>query len=238
MKKLILLLALIVTGIANAQPPTYDDLRILYADGNYEKLAKVADKYCNNDKTKNDPLVHMWLGKALYKISLVGSEDENFKNAFKDAIGSVGKSIKLDKEGTCQSENEEFYNEFKNSMVEMISNEMANPKKASSWVLKYYKISPNSIGAKYLEGACKYLDADKGGANTAWKDADAKLAKVTDFESWPKAEKDLLKMGVIATADCYVKGRQVEKAKALLGKVAQWFENDEDFKAKYEEIVN
>ena len=108
MKKLILLLALIVTGIANAQPPTYDDLRILYADGNYEKLAKVADKYCNNDKTKNDPLVHMWLGKALYKISLVGSEDENFKNAFKDAIGAVGKSIKLDKEGSVQSENEEF----------------------------------------------------------------------------------------------------------------------------------
>jgi hypothetical protein len=45
-------------------------------------------------------------------------------------------------------------------------------------------------------------------------------------------------MGVIATADCYVKGRQVEKAKALMGKVAQWFENDEDFKAKYDEIVN
>lgn len=238
MKKLVLFLTLLVANLVNAQPPNYDDLRILYADGNFEKLAKVADKYCNNDKTKGDPNAHLWLAKGLYKISLSGSADEAFKNAYKDAIGAVGKCIKLDKSNSVQTENAEFFDEFKNSMVEIISNEIANPKKASSWVLKYYKISPNSIGAKYLEGACKYMDADKGGANTAWKDADAKLGKVSDFETWSQAEKDLLRMGVMMTADCYVKGRQVEKAKTLLGKVAQWYEGNEEFKAKYDEIVN
>jgi hypothetical protein len=45
-------------------------------------------------------------------------------------------------------------------------------------------------------------------------------------------------MGVIQTAECYVSSRQVDKAKTLLGKVAQWFEEDEEFKAKYDEIVN
>lgn len=238
MKKILLFLVLVAATVVRAQAPTYDDLRILYADANYEKLVKVAEKYTLDDKTKADAVTHMWLARGLYKLSTSGSTDEKFKNAYKDAIAALGKCIKLDKEKEVQNEYSEFFDEFKNSMVEMINNEMATPKKASSWILKYYKINPSSIGAKYLEGACKFLDADKGGANTCWKDADARLAKVTDFETWSKSEKDLLRMGVIQTAECLAKMKQTEKVKTLLGKVAQWFEGDEDFKAVYDKYVN
>lgn len=229
MKKLVLIGLLFIGNFVSAQAPTYDDLRILYADGNYEKLIKVAEKYTLDDKTKKDPLTHMWLGRGLYQMSLSGTDDEKFKNAYKEAIGAIGKSIKYDSDGAVQSEYAEFYDKFKASLVETISNELSAEAyaKASSWVLKYYKINPTSIGAKYLDGACKFRNSDKGGANTCWKDAEKMMGGLTSLDGWAPAEKELLKIGVLQTAECLVKSRQTEKAKTLLGKVAQWFEEDE-----------
>lgn len=240
MKKLVLIGALLTTKLLVAQAPEYNDLRILFADGDYEKLVRASEKYTMNDKTKSDALPHMWMGRGLYKVSLSGSDDEKYKNAYKEAIGEVGKSIKYDKDGSVQSEYAEFYDEFKNSIVETIRNEIdvKDYRKASTWILKYNKINMQSIGAKYLDGVCKYRNSDKGGANTAWKEADNMLKSVSDISGWDQAEKDLLMMGVIQTAECYLTARQTDKAKAVMGKVAQWYENNEDFKAKYDQIVN
>lgn len=240
MRKLVLIGALLTTKLLVAQAPEYNDLRILYADGDYEKLVRASEKYVLSDKTKSDALPHMWMARGLYKVSLSGSADEKYKNAYKEAIGEVGKSIKYDKSGDVQTEYAEFYDEFKNSLVEMIRNEIEVPdyKKAATWVLKYFKINMTSIGAKYLDGVCKYRNSDKGGANTAWKEAETLLKSVSDIDSWSKAEKDLLMMGVIQTAECYISSKQVDKAKAVLSKVAQWYEGNEDFKTKYDEIVN
>lgn len=240
MKKLVLATALLIAGFVSAQGPSYDDLRILYADGNYDKLVKSSSHYAESDKTKNDPLPHMWLARGLYKISQSGAADEKYKNAYKEAIAAMGKCMKLDKSGDVQREYSEFFEEFKMSLVEMISNDLSVPdyKKASSWVLKYYKLDAASLGAKLLEGACKFRNADKGGANACWKETDKKIAALSSIEDWSPADVQLFKMGIIQTADCYVTSRQVDKAKTLLGKVAQYFEEDEEFKAKYDEIVN
>ncbi len=240
MKKLLFLLLLVVAKVGMAQPPKYDDLLMYYTDENWEKLIKSAEKYTLSDKTKSDPLAHLWLAKGLYKMSLSGTDDETYKNAYKDAIGAMGKFIKLDKSGDIAREEEKFVNEFKMSVVENIGNDMGNPKKAAGWVTKYYKLDMNSIGAKYLEGACKFLDSDKTSANTLWKDADAKLKAIesTGIDSWMEADKELLKIGVMKTAECYISMKQVEKAKTLLGKVAQWYEDDEAFKEFYDEVVN
>ncbi|MNY51590.1 hypothetical protein D3C86_1871930 [compost metagenome] len=104
--------------------------------------------------------------------------------------------------------------------------------------MKYYKINLTSIGAKYLEGVCKYRNSDKGGANANWKEAETMLKSVSNIDDWSKAEKDMLMLGVMHTADCYITSKQTEKAKAVLGKVAQWYEGNEEFKTKYDEIVN
>ncbi len=45
-------------------------------------------------------------------------------------------------------------------------------------------------------------------------------------------------MGVLKTVECYMASKQVDKAKALLGKAAKWLEKDEEFKAVYDDIVN
>ena len=173
-------------------------------------------------------------------MSLSGNSDEKYKNAYKEAVAALGKCIKLDKVGDVQREYEEFIQEFKMSLIEVIANDIATPdyKKANSWVLKYYKLDPNSLGAKYLEAACKFRNADKGGANAAWKEAEKKLVALETIDEWSKADIALFKLGILQSAECYVSSRQVDKAKTLLGKVAQWFEEDEEFKAKYDEIVN
>ncbi|AEA43196.1 hypothetical protein [Fluviicola taffensis] len=240
MKKFVLIGALLTTKLLVAQAPEYDDLRIVFADGDYEKLVRVSEKYVMNDKTKADALPHMWMARGLYKVSLSGTDNEKYQNAYKEAISEIGKSIKYDKSGDVQLEYAEFYDEFRNSLVEMIRNEIEAPdyKKAATWVMKYYKINLTSIGAKYLDGVCKFRNADKGGANTLWKECEKLLSAVPDIDNWNQAEKNMLMMGIMQTADCYIAGKQMDKAKALMGKVAQWYEKNEDFKAKYDQIVN
>ncbi|MEN9400745.1 MAG: hypothetical protein RL632_1848 [Bacteroidota bacterium] len=240
MKKIIYTLMLLFVGLqASAQAPDYDDLKILYADGNYEKLVKVAFNYTEKEDLKKDPLPSLWLAKGLYKVSLSGTDDEKFKNAYKEAITALGKAMKLDKEGTILADHQEFIEKFQASMIELISNEItaADYNKASGWVVKYYKITRNPVGAKYMEGVTKFAKADKGGATTIWKEADALLAKTTSIDEWSEADRAMLQMGILETAKCYVKAKQKEKAKALIAKVSQWFEEDAEFKSKVEEIL-
>lgn len=109
MKKLILIIALLASKVMFAQGPEYNDLRILYADGTYEKLVKASEKYTLSEKTKKDPAPYMWMARGLYKISLSGTDDEKYKNAYKDAIGVLGKSIKYDASGEIQREYAEFF---------------------------------------------------------------------------------------------------------------------------------
>jgi hypothetical protein len=241
MKRAISLFFFLITCLVlNAQPPKYDDLKILYADANYEKLVKVAENYTLKDELKKDVLPFLWLAKGLYKISLSGTDDEKFKNAYKDAIAAISKAIKNDKDGSQLADHMEFVQEFQQSMVTMIENDLAakDYNKAAGWVVKYYKVTKNPVGAKFLDGASKYRKADKGGANTAWKEAEAMLGKITSIDDWTDADKAMLKHGVIQTAECYITSKQKEKAKSILNKVAQWYEDDADFKAKYDEIVN
>lgn len=241
MKKILAIFLLVFAAMtATAQAPNYDDLKILYADANYEKLIKVAENYTMKDELKKDPLPFLWLSKGLYKISLSGTDDEKYKNAYKDAIAALAKAMKNDKDGTALSDHQEFIELFQMSMVELIANDIAagDFNKASGWVIKYYKITRNPVGAKYLDGAAKYRKADKGGANTLWKEAETMLASITSIEEWSEADKKMLKMGIIQTAECFVAAKQKDKAKAVMNKVAQWFEGDEEFKTKYDELVN
>jgi hypothetical protein len=247
MKKIIAVLMLFFVALtSSAQAPNYDDLKILFADANYEKLVREAEKYTLKEELKKDPLPHVWMAKGLYKISLSNPDDEKFKNAYKEAITALGKAIKIDMKdsGSVRLEDhQEFIEKIQSSMIELISNEMSTSQysKASGWVLKYYKITRNPIGAKYFEAATKFLSADKGGANTLWKEAETMLTRMiaqgASIENWSEADRAILRMGILETAQCYVKSKQKEKAKALIGKVASWFEEDEEFKTRSEEIL-
>lgn len=241
MKKLSALLALLIYGgAALAQAPDYNDLRILYADGNYDKLIKESEKYTMKESTKNDPVAYIWLAKGLFKISGESTGEEKYKNAYKDALGALGSAKKKDKDGSVFAAESEFVDTIKSTLTETIMNHITAKEyqKASGWIIKVYKISPDNIGAKFLEGACKFRAGDKGGAGMLWKDAEKKLTAVTSINDWSRPDKEMLKIGVLESAECYLASKQVDKAKSILNKVAQWFENDEEFRKRYDEIVN
>jgi hypothetical protein len=40
--------------------------------------------------------------------------------------------------------------------------------------------------------------------------------------------------GVFETVECWINSKQIDKAKKLLDKVAPWFEDDEEYKTRYE----
>jgi hypothetical protein len=242
MKRIVNTLVMVVLGnIVFAQAPGYDDLKILYADGNYEKLVKMAENYSMQEELKKDPIPNIYLAKGLYKISLSGTADEKFKNAYKDAIGALSKAIKAAKDSVEILDSQmEFINQFQASMVEMISNDLAakDYNKASGWALKYFKITNNPLGAKYIDGSTKYRKGDKGGANVSWKDAESILKGITSLDGWTDADKSLLKIGVMETAECYISSKQIQKAKEAMNKILKWFEDDTEFKEKYNSLSN
>ena len=244
MKNVLTLFCLLfVAQIAFSQAPKYDDLKILYADANYEKLAKVASGYTENDKTKKDVLPYIWLARGLYKVSLSGTDNEDFKNAYKDAISALGKGIKYDlkeTDGAIISEHSEFIELFQKSLFEIIDNELTSgsAQKAYGWAVRYNKITQNESGIKYVLGVCKYKAEDKTTARSLWQEADEILKTVESIQTWSEADKSMLKIGILRSAAALNESRQQDKARELLNKVAQWFENDDDWKARYDEIIN
>lgn len=237
---------LLYAGLSFAQPPVYDDLKILYADADYEKLVKKAESYTLKDNTSKDVLPYIWLAKGLYKISLSDVTDEKFKNAYKDALKYMGKGMKYDakyNEMMTIAEHEEFLHELQTSLQQRVEQEIATGdvggfKKGFSWALKYDKITTNNVCVKYVSGACKYNSGDKPGARRDWQDGEKMLEEVSSIEDWSEADKNMLKMGVLHTAKAMMEANQKDSARALLGKVAQWFENDSDWQVRYDEIVN
>jgi len=143
-------------------------------------------------------------------------------------------------EGTTIEEHQEFIDKFQLSLFEIIDNEMSggSSKRAGSWIIKYQKITTNTIGAKYLLGATKYMNQDKSTARTLWKEGKVILDALTSVKDYSEADLNMFKIGLLYSAQALKDSRQIDKARELLNSSAQWFEGDDDWKERYDEIVN
>lgn len=246
MKTLFTLLSFVfLSQLSFGQAPDYDDLKILYADMNYEKLVKEATKYTEDDKTKKDILPYIWCAKGYYKISKSGNTDDDFKNAYKDALKFLSKAFKYDikyNDGVTIEEEREFIDELQMSLVEVIESEVSQGgfgfKRGYAWGIKYKKITMHPVGSLYMMGACKAEDNDRTTARTLWREADDSLANVTSMDDWSKADLRILKLGILYSASSLKNSRQEDAARELLGKASQWFEEDEDWQQLYDMIIN
>lgn len=241
MKNIFLALFLIGTfSSAFAQPDDYDDLLIYFADGNYPKLVDKAAKYFAKDATKNDALPYLWSAKANFEMSKDQEFDEDFPKAFNNAISYAGKALKKDKEGVIFEEHKVFYTDIKVAVVEDIKNllEGGEYSKLRGSILKLQRLDPTDVGSYFLLTAAFYQIKDKGTAKIKLKEGQAKLDEIESLEDWRDIDKEVLRMGIIEYANYLVQIRQIEKAREIMGKVKQWYEEDEIFMAKYDEIVN
>ncbi|MBK9192619.1 MAG: hypothetical protein IPM77_14575 [Crocinitomicaceae bacterium] len=242
MKKAILftltLAALTVPAIA--QPPTYDDLLIYYADGDYEKLLKKAESYTLKDDTKNDALPYLYLSKANFEMSKDQIWLNDYPKAWPDAINYAGSCIKKDKDSTIYRENIKYFTELKTAIVEEIMNlvETGNYPKLMGTIPKLHKIDRNDVGSYFLKAAAEYNNGDKGTAKETQKEAFTRLANVKSVAEWREVDLAMLKLGIIEYCKAVIKLNQRQLAVDTLGKVKQWFEEDEEFMEYYNSVIN
>lgn len=239
--KNLLFLMLIITGLsASAQPPNYDDLLIYFADGDYEKVVDKAEKYMADDKTKNDALPYLYSAKANFEMSKDQKFLDDFPKAFNDAIGNAGKAIKKDKDGEMYADNEPFFTTLKEAVVEEIKNmvDAGDYSRLRGSVMKLQRLDPNDVGSYFLLTAAQYQIKDKGSAKITLKEAQLKLDEIQSVDGWREVDFEMMRIGVFEYSLYLVQMRQCDKAKELLNKVKQWFEKDEIFMSKYDEIVN
>lgn len=233
MKKYILLL-IVLLSVAKfyAQPPLYNDLLILYVDGNYKKLAAKAEKYTLKDDTKNDPYAYLWTAKALYKISQMNDQDEMYKNAYKDCIGFMAKCIKKDKTHEVYDKEKDFIFELKSSIIENTINEYVskNYKKAQDYCKKLLSIFPDDVSTRFMDAACRFQNKDVPGANTIWNENQRAFELITNIDSLNDKEKEFLRLAVIESMKCFKENKQAERGKNIGERAKKWF-TDDDFKA-------
>lgn len=254
--KHITLLLLFIGGFilnANAQPPTYDDLVILFSDADYEKLLKKAEKYTQSDKSRKDAIPYLYLSKANFEISKGGEQEEllaKYPRAFKESIKYAGKCIQKDKEGIVVADNMAHFTNLKVVVTEILRNlaESGDFGRLMGQIPLMIKVDKKDIGAYYLKAAAYYYKKDITGMKKTAKLADEMLKTADpnaftisedddfDLTNKKKADINMLKLGVINYARALVLARQKEGAKDIMGKVKQWFEEDEEFKAVYDEI--
>ncbi len=242
MKNLVLLF-LFVVGTAfnsNAQPPHYDDLVIYYADGDYEKLLKRAEKYTLKADTKKDPLPYLYLAKANFEMSKDGKWADDYPKAFKDAIGYAGKCMRYDKEKVVYNEHIGFFTDLKIAVVEELKNliDEGSFGKMMGTIAKLHRFASDDVGSYFLKAAAQYNTKDKSGGKLTAKEAYLKLDAVESVEGWRPIDLEMLRIGVIEYCKAKINMNQTPEAKTLLGKVKQWLEDDEEFMSYYDCVVN
>lgn len=241
MKKVFTFLAAMIFAVtANAQGEDYDNLLIYKADQNWEKLIREAEKLTSKNKTKKDALPYYYLTYGLYKISFIGDRPDEYKNAYKDALTNAGKMGRKDGAEQVFEEYEEFYNELKMSLLEIIRNEIEGDdyRRAFGWVMKIYKFGRDHIGGKFLEGACRHHNGDKATARAKWKEGQELIKELESTSIWSEADKAIIKLGLYESAKAMTASRQKDTAVEIMNLGAQWFEGDKDWQAWYDEIVN
>jgi len=254
MKNTLLLLIFLGGFIYNsqAQAPEYDDLVTYFADGEYEKLMKKAYKYTQGDKTKRDPLPYYYLSIANYKISQGHELQDKFPKAKKEAIKYAGKCIQKDKEGIVYNNKIAHFTTMKKDIVEEIRNTISdgNLKLLTGLTANINKVDKYDVGVNYLKAVTAYIKENDEKEEKYLKLAEELLANsaedaftISEDDSYDITEKkkvdlEMLKIGVIEYANVLVTKNRTSDAKKLIGKIAQWYPEDKEFKAVYDSYFN
>lgn len=256
---LTIIITLFISATLYSQKP-YEELIILKADGNWDKLIKTSESITLNKKTHKDPLPYYFLAYGLYKMSFVADRDEKYKSAYKSSFTAISKMLRYDSDGSVERNHEEFVNELKLSLLEIIQNELGNEdyRRGFGWAMRFYKFGRDYVPAYFLDGALRYRKGDNSTARTKWDVGRALLEpdddKVNnsvaqgirrrmspekrDINSWSKADKKIFMVALYQSALVLKENLQADLAKDFMNIGAPYFEDNETWNAYYDEIVN
>ncbi len=267
MKKILSSLLIVLGTTSMAQPPDFQDLVILYADGKYDKCIDKCLKYKDKDATRKEPMPYFYMSMCFYEISKDQSwvqKNEAYKKAFNDAIKNAAVFSKKDREKAYQKEPEvvAYYEELKGAILEDVDGHLHGEKpkysKAASELKKLHTFAPDDAGALILKGVCENLNRNRTEARLNLQDGRKLLStlnfkedvmhmnadeELSDIEDWEKELEvkhtaRLLMYSLIEAAKMYDKGNQKEVAIDYINIGKQWFENVKEYMEVYNSIVN
>lgn len=253
MKKIFLiLLCCAATTVSIAQE--YEDLKSLYIDGRYDKLAEKALKYTEKEKTMNDPLPYLYLAKGLFKITMDEKykHDEQFKSAEMESLNYYTIYKKKDKGGIYKDLADAFLAEMKSQIYEESENFYAvkNYKKTLAFMKRIIKIEPENAGALIYKGLCEYGVANKTEGKKNIEQALAIIKKMdrSVFDKLMKEDQHLMKTALMEYTNFLVAQKDFSGAKSAITLGYQYYKVDEkenkeeaenaDYEALYNKVVN
>jgi hypothetical protein len=238
-------------GVVNAQE--YEDLKGLWVDQKYEKLAEKAEKYTTKDKTKNDPLPYLYLSKALFRISLDETlkSKEQYKKAETDALSYAVKYKKKDKGNVYKQEADEFFCEMKKFYFEQTENyySSGDAKKASGIIKKVVQFDELNPGAWILKGVMELELKDKtNGVKSTTTGVDL-VKKIQNFNDLCEPDQTFLRYTLMEYTKYLLKVKDKPGAKQIISLGYQYYQNvkdengdpikgNEEYVALYNQVTN
>lgn len=236
---LTMLVGTFIAPMANAQEE-YDDLLILYVDGEYEKLIKKSEKYTENSDTRRDPRPYLYLAKAYYGMSKDEKYAEEYPKAFRDALKYASRYSRKDEDRLYWGVNAEFINELRaEAMREGDLYVSSDDRRGLSKAARIYRylvdIDPTDPGASMMYAAILYKINRRGEADLLVRETAPTLPNV-DVGRMSEDQKEMLKFGVIHYARYLKEEGMLDSARTTMDIVTPYFPEDNEFRLAQEEI--
>lgn len=242
MLRKILLTALVVafTSPTVFAQEEFDDLLILYVDGDYEKLINKSEKYTDGDDTRRDPRPYLYLAKAYYGMSKDEKYAEDYPKAFRDALKYAARYSRKDEERLYWGVNVEFINELRAEAMReadlyVASDDRRDLSKASRIYRYLVDIDPTDPGASMMYSAMLYRTNRRGEADLLIREIAPSLPNL-DAKRMSPDQMEMLKFGAIHYARYLKEEGMVDSARTTMDIVHPYFPEDNEFKLAHEEI--
>lgn len=222
-----------------AQDDEFEDLRILYMDGEYEKLIRKSEKYTEKDDTRKDASPYLFLSKAYYEISMDEKYHEDYRpdRAFRDALKWAKKYRRRDPEGALFEENDLYFRELKESAFRSAGAQLAEEKysRARRFYDAIADFDPEDPGAWLMLGYCQMQERNRREAEMSFQEA-GKVMAGRDLSTLNSVEKDIFLQGVMKYSDYLVTESMRDSARTTLEMAIPALEGDPEFDAAYQKL--
>jgi len=237
-----LLLSIFIIGVSFhgiSQDDEFDDLRILYMDGDYEKLIKKSERYTDKDDTRRSAEPYLFLSKAYYEISMDEKYHEDYRpdRAFRDALKWAKRYRRYDPEGALFEENDLYFRELKESAFRSAAAQMAEEKysRARRFYDAIADFDPEDPGAWLMLGYCKVKERNVREAELSFEEA-GKVMSTRDLTTLNSVEKDIFLKGVLQYSDYLLNESMRDSARTTLQMAVPALEGDPEFDTAYQKL--
>jgi len=222
-----------------SQDEEFEDLRILYMDGEYEKLIKKSERYTDKDDTRKSAQPYLFLSKAYYEISMDEKYHEDYRpdRAFRDALKWAKRYRRYDPEGALFEENDLYFRELKESAFRSAAAQMAEEKysRARRFYDAIADFDPEDPGAWLMLGYCQTQERNVREAELSFAEA-GKVMTNRDLTTLNSVEKDIFLQGVLQYSDYLLKESMRDSARTTMQMAVPALEGDPEFDTAYQKL--